>query len=137
MKHVARGFALVETMVSLLLLAIGIHGAASTMIRGQAELRATLLATQAAGLAADLAEQLRASGGDVPDAVLAQWQQAVAAALSTSTASGRAQGRLELLRTLAGLPASHSIRIEWWDPGVRAPRRLDLPVLLASAPVEH
>jgi Tfp pilus assembly protein PilV len=123
---------LVETLVALVLLAVGLLGAASTMLRGRSELRATLLATQAADLAGDLAEQMRAS----PDSALREllipaWQQSVRDVLSTASTEGTAEGVLEAVAAAGGLPASHAIHIRWWDPALRAPRRLELPIVLS------
>jgi Tfp pilus assembly protein PilV len=127
------GFALVETLVALVLLALGLFGAASTMIRGQAELRATLRATQAADLAGDLAEQLRADATSAArDMLIPAWQQSVRNALSTATPEGAAEGLLEAVSTAGGLPNSHTIRIRWWDPALRVPRRLELPIVLST-----
>lgn len=126
------GFALVETLIALVLLALGLFGAASTMIRGRAELRATLLATQAADLAGDLAEQLRASAGATArERLIPAWQASVRDVLSTASAEGVAEGALEGTAAAGGLPASHAIRIRWWDPALRAPRRLELPIVLS------
>ncbi len=125
------GFALIETLVALVLLSLGLFGAASTMLRGQAELRATLLATRAADLAGDLVEQLRAGTTSATrDLLIPAWQQSVRNALSTASAAGIAEGLLVPVATAGRLPASHAIRIRWWDPALRAPRRLELPVVL-------
>ncbi|MEY2854582.1 MAG: hypothetical protein RL030_1714 [Pseudomonadota bacterium] len=126
------GFALMETLVALLLLALGLFGAASTMIRGQTELRATLLATRAADLAGDLAEQLRANGTIASrDLLLPPWQQSVRATLSTASAVGTAEGLLEAVTIASDLPISHTIRVRWYDPALRSPRRLELPIVLS------
>lgn len=125
------GFALIETLVALTLLSLGLFGAASTMLRGQAELRATLLATRSADLAGDLAEQLRARTGNATrNLLLPAWQKSVRDVLSTASAEGTAEGLLVAVAAAGGLPASHAIRIRWWDPALRAPRRLELPVVL-------
>jgi Tfp pilus assembly protein PilV len=137
MTRGSRGVALIEAMVALLLLAVGIHGAASTMIRGQAELRATLLSIRAVDLAADLAELLRAGQGAVAATGLEGWRESAATALSMAPPAARASGTLERAALATGLPSSHSIVLQWWDPGLRAPRRLDLPVLAASADGMH
>ena len=92
------GFALIETLVALLLLSLGLFGTAATMLRGQAELRAT--------------------------------QQSVHSALATASAAGVAEGFLVPVVMAGRLPSSHAIRIRWWDPALRAPRRLELPVVL-------
>jgi type II secretory pathway pseudopilin PulG len=125
------GFALIEALVALMLLSLGLFGAASTMLRGQAELRATLMATRAADLAGDLVEQLRAATTSATrERLIPAWQQSVRNALSTSPAAGTAEGLLVAVAAAGGLPASHAIRIRWWDPALRAPRRLELPVAL-------
>jgi type II secretory pathway pseudopilin PulG len=132
MSRPADGFALVETVVAMLLLAVGLFGAAASLIRGQVEVRATLLATRAADLAADLAEQLRTGAPDSSAELrLGQWQRTVGAMLTVGSPSVSAAGQLETVPTATGLPASHAIRLVWWDPALRAPRRLELPVLLA------
>mgnify|MGYP003414754426 CR=1 FL=1 len=125
------GFALIETLVALLLLSLGLFGTAATMLRGQAELRATLLATRAADLAGDLVEQLRAGTSSATrELLIPAWQQSVHGALSTASAAGVAEGFLVPVVMAGRLPASHAIRIRWWDPALRAPRRLELPVVL-------
>jgi type IV pilus assembly protein PilV len=131
-REESAGFALMETLVALLLLALGLFGAASTMIRGQAELRATLLATRAADLAGDLAEQLRANGAlATRDLLLPPWQQSVRDTLSTASAEGAAEGLLEAVAATGALPTSHTIRVRWYDPALRSPRRLELPIVLS------
>ena len=125
------GFALIETLVALLLLSLGLFGTAATMLRGQAELRATLLATRAADLAGDLVEQLRAGTSSATrERLIPAWQQSVHRALSTASAAGVAEGFLVPVVMAGRLPSSHAIRIRWWDPALRAPRRLELPVVL-------
>jgi Tfp pilus assembly protein PilV len=132
------GFALVEAVVALALLGFSLLGTASMMIRGQAELRGTLLATHAADLAGDLAEQLRAGTAVATrDLLVTAWQQSVRDSLSTAMADGAAEGLLEAVAANGGLPASHTIRVRWWDPALRAPRRLELPIALSRGAEPH
>lgn len=66
----AAGFALLETLVALLLFALGLAGACATLV---ASLRAThqaLLAGRAADLAADYVEDLHAAAADADFAAL-------------------------------------------------------------------
>lgn len=128
----ARGFALAETLVALMLLAIGLLGAAGALIRAQVDLRGLAMADAATDLAADLAERLRAaSPAEDPERLLPSWQSAVSLGLHLGAGITPARGALDAVVETEGLPASHAIRIEWGDPVLRAPRRLELPVLLA------
>lgn len=72
----ARGFALLETLIALLLFAMGLLGACSALT---ASLRAThraLLASRAVDLAADYVEDLHAAAADADlDLLLATAQQ--------------------------------------------------------------
>jgi prepilin-type N-terminal cleavage/methylation domain-containing protein len=128
------GFALVETLVALVLLGVGLLGAAATLLRGQIELRATLLTAQAAELAGDMAEQLRAQPTIATRArLLAAWQAQVQAQLP-GAASEAARGAVDVLVDEDGLAASHTITLLWLDPALNTVRRLELPVLLSTPP---
>jgi Tfp pilus assembly protein PilV len=120
------GFALMEALVALLLLATATIGAGAAMIQALSGQRAALLRTQAADLAADLAEALRAA----PDAgaraaEILTWQVAVARRLPQS-----------LSQAIHRPPAGFDIQLQWRDGRAPAHSGLTLAVTLVASPDE-
>jgi Tfp pilus assembly protein PilV len=69
------GFAMLDVLVALLLLAITLTGACVTLIHTMRSTHGALLATRAVDLAADLAEELRVSASDAEAmALLSAWR---------------------------------------------------------------
>lgn len=76
------GFAMVDVLVAMLLLAVTLTGACATLVQTMRATHAALLATRAVDLAADLSEELRqAASPDETSVLLADWRSRVATAL--------------------------------------------------------
>lgn len=76
------GFAMLDVLVALLLLAVTLTGACSSLIHAMRATQESLFATRAVDLAADLAEEARMAGTtEAADAMLAAWRERVRAAL--------------------------------------------------------
>jgi Tfp pilus assembly protein PilV len=127
-RSLAAGFGLAEALVALLLLAIATIGAGAAMVASLSAQRAALLRTQAADLAADLAEALRsAPDTTAQDAEIQSWQALVltrlpqtqpqAVRLSSSQSGGPAM-----------LPAGFQISLQWRDGRAPSPSELTLPI---------
>lgn len=120
------GFALIEALVALLLLAVAVVGAVRAMVESLAGQHGVLLRVQAADLAGDLAEALRSAPDDATAAAeIRSWQSTVARRLPAG------EGRI-----LAGAaPNAFSIRLNWRDGRAPAPASLSLPLNLDDSPV--
>lgn len=125
MRHVfapekSQGFALTEVLVSILLLAIAMLGAAAALVDCLAGQRAALLQTRAADLAANLAEALRAA----PDAASAGAEIDAWVALARSS--------LPLAEATAGASPTLSDRVDiqlrWQDGRGSTTSRLQLQI---------
>lgn len=128
----SEGFALVETMVALLLLAIAMLGAVAAVVQSLAGQRAALLQSQAADLAGNLAEALRSA----PDQATAQaeidlWQSSVRRVLPVSLAS--ATPRISGGPAASGLPSGVDIQLQWRDGRTPSPSQLSLPVSIDAS----
>jgi Tfp pilus assembly protein PilV len=111
------GFALIEALVALLLLAIAMMGAAAALVESLAGHRSALLQTQAADLAGNLAEALRSA----PDAVTAAAEtEAWLAAVLLQLPQARARA--------TALPTGFDIRLQWRDGRTGTPVQLRLPL---------
>jgi Tfp pilus assembly protein PilV len=127
-RSTAAGFGLTEALVALLLLAIATIGAGTAMVESLAAQRSALLRTQAADLAADLAEALRStSDSDAQEAEIRSWKALVLNRLP------RAQPKAIRLEpsppaAAAMLPAAWQIRLQWRDGRAPAPAQLSLPI---------
>jgi type IV pilus modification protein PilV len=132
-RSLSAGFGLVEALVALLLLAIATIGAGAAMVASLAAQRAALLRTQAADLAADLAEALRsAPDAAAQDAEIRSWQALV------QTRLPRAQSEAERLPSSQSaappmqLPAGFRISLQWRDGREPSPAMLTLPIATAT-----
>ena len=137
-----RGFTLVEVLVALVVLAVGLLGIAVLIVGSLRDARLALERTQAANLASDMLERIRANaaagnaydtadgtpdprlepacergdGGCEPVVMashdLARWLEAVARGLPDAT------GRVEVVPLAAALHR-YAITVGWSEPGGR------------------
>lgn len=125
----SRGFAMVDVLVALVLLAVTMTGACTTIFHSLRATHRAQLATHAADLAADLIEQTRGlpPGADVT-AILAQWRDRVAVILPVA---GMQPGEYASLTprpaSSAHLPPIADLRLRWHEDS-RTVRELHLPV---------
>lgn len=151
-----RGFSLVEMLVALSILTVGLLGIATLFVDGMAGQRSALCRAQAANLAADLAERIRANrnaGGRGGAYVLGDenaplTQDCLAAGIGC-TPIALAQDDLSRwlvaihdtlpgdgVRTPAGsvavdtstLPTRYTITVTWAEPGMSGPQTYTLQV---------
>ncbi len=128
----SRGATLVEVLVALLILSVGLLGIAGLYVENLRTGRTGALRTQAATLAADMAERIRtnrtgaaafvrvtgqrctqlasnASIDDVAANEVACWQDDVASALPNGTGI--------VARDTATLPATYTVTVSWSETG--------------------
>ncbi len=128
----SRGATLVEVLVALLILAVGLLGIAALYVDNMRNGRTGLLHTQAASLAADMADRIRANReggaafaritgqrctelapGAPSDAVavneVACWQDLVARELPNGTGT--------IVRDTTTLPATYTVTVSWSETG--------------------
>jgi type II secretory pathway pseudopilin PulG len=122
------GFALVEALVSLLLLAIALLGAGRAVVEAMAGQHAALLRTRAADLASDLAEAVRGSSADAALPELVAWQSEASSQLPRAYAQALT---LERSGSAHILPADHEIVLQWRGGNDGAIAELRLPVSIA------
>lgn len=88
-RNDAAGFAMVDALVALLLLAVVLLAAMAALLRGMQATHGAVLTGRAVDLAADLLEQHRARPEESLDSLLPEWnarlQQLPDAARSTAT----------------------------------------------------
>jgi type II secretory pathway pseudopilin PulG len=130
------GFALVDVLVALLLLAIVITGACATLIHTMRVTRDALLATEAVDLAADLAEELR-TVGSITQAreLLPAWRERVRRALPVAGLGAEDLATLVLAGPVddpGGYdgPGRHEVRLRWRASTAGGMRELILPVTI-------
>lgn len=125
------GFALIEALVSLLLLAAGLLGAGRAVVEAMAAQHAALLQTRAADLASDLAETVRAINPGSTSTELAAWQSAALSQLPMADAQALPIERSGSAQTL---PADLAILLRWRGGNDGETAELRLPV--SFAPIE-
>jgi hypothetical protein len=114
------GFAMIDSLVALLLLAVAFTGACTVLLRGMRASQEALLTTLAADLAADLDELLEIHADDGAGQLLAEWRQRVGEVLPVA---GLAPEEFASLEPAAGEGASlpalplHLLTIRWRGPG--------------------
>lgn len=117
------GFALAETLVAVLLLAVSLLGAAAALaeaLRGQ---HLALLQTRAADLAADLGEALQpAPPPHDPALEILAWRQLAPLVLPQGTAVAQPEGD------------TIEARLQWIDVRAREVRELSVALPFATAP---
>jgi hypothetical protein len=135
-RSMASGFGLAEALVALLLLAIATIGAGAAMVESLAAQRAALLRTQAADLAADLAEALRSSPDTfVQEAEIRSWQAMVLSRLPRAEPYAIRLTPSQAT-TPAMLPAGIQIRLQWRDGRAPSPSLLVLPIATGNGRAE-
>lgn len=131
------GFAMLDVLVALLLLAVTLSGAGATLIQAMRASHGALLATRAVDLAADLSEQLReATSQEQAELLLADWRARVAAELPVA---GMAPDEFASVTDLPWdaaapedpTPGGRELRLRWWRAAGEA-RELRLPVVIGG-----
>jgi len=130
--HRARGATLIEVLVALLILSVGLLGIAALYVDNLRSGRTALLRTQAAALAADMADRIRtnqAAGpafarvtgqrcSDLPETASADlaaqnevacWQDEVAKVLPNGTGL--------VARDTTTLPVTYTVTVSWSESG--------------------
>ncbi|MEO6080406.1 MAG: prepilin-type N-terminal cleavage/methylation domain-containing protein [Steroidobacteraceae bacterium] len=131
------GFALIEALVALLLLAIAMVGTATALVESLAGQRTALTQTQAADLAGNLAEALRAApDGATAAAEIQAWRVAALAVLPRAEPTAVARNQVQARSGMLTIPARFDIRLQWQDAPGRTASRLTLPLAFnpAAAP---
>jgi type IV pilus assembly protein PilV len=129
----ARGFTLVETLIALVVLAIGMLGIAARYVDTLRASRSALLRTQAVAFASDLADRIRANrnpidaytgtgGNAVATNDLAQWNAAIAAQLP----GGTSEILFDAADPTVGEPAAYTIIVSWTEIGQDDPATYEL-----------
>lgn len=138
MNRRAAGFALLDVLLALLLLAVALTGACATLVQTMRSTREALLATRAVDLATDLAEALR--GADTPqqtEAVLEAWRVRAGEALPTAGLAAEHFADLRALPTTAEIGAAgvvlHELTLRWRSSADGAVSALSLPLALSAA----
>lgn len=127
------GFTLVETLVALLVLAIGMLGIAALYVDTLRASRSALSRTHAVNLAADLADRIRANRNPVDaytgtglntvaQADLTDWNDLVAGLLP----EGTAEVRFDAADPAVGDPAAYTIIVSWTEIGQADPATYEL-----------
>jgi hypothetical protein len=128
------GFALIDVLVALLLLAVCLTGACATLIQTMRTTHEALLVTRAVDLAADLTEDLRGVQSVTQgEAVLAAWREQVRRALPVVGLDP------DEIASLAPMPAppdasgegpgvSHELVLRWRGSPNQGIRELRLPL---------
>ena len=134
------GFSLIEAMVALLVLSIGLLGIAALYVETLRASRTALYRTEAVVQATDLADRMRANrnpanayacgnpcvpangGNAIADADLADWMNAIAAALPAGSAN------VAFTAPTATTPAVYLITVNWTEVGQDDPATYQLRV---------
>jgi hypothetical protein len=132
------GFAMLDVLVALLLLAVTLTGACATLVQTMRATHGALLATQAVDLAADLIEELHdATSATQVDALLAAWRARVSASLPVAGMEPDEFAALALPvgaeepATATGNVQRRELRLRWRDVRAGGVRQLTLPVAIA------
>lgn len=137
-----KGFAMLDVLVALLLLAVTLTGACATLVQTMRATHAALLATRAADLGADLGEDLQGViSAEQAEAVLGAWQGRIAAVLPVAGMEP------EEIISLVAMPAepedsagatpadARELILRWRDATGSGTRQLRLPVLAPASGV--
>jgi Tfp pilus assembly protein PilV len=127
------GFAMIDVLVALLLLAITLTGACATLVAAQRSTHSALLATRAVDLAADLAEELHTVTSITEiDALVAAWRGRASAELPVAGMepdqfASLTQAAAQSAATSGGVPR-HELTLRWHDGRAGGVRQLTMPV---------
>jgi type IV pilus assembly protein PilV len=127
----AHGFTLVETLIALLVLAIGLLGVAALHVQMLQFARSAQHRRQAVSIAADLAERIRANrspanayagngAGARAIADLAEWHALVAAQLP------QGEGAVRYVAGTPVTPVTYNVRVTWTEIGQAEPASFEL-----------
>ena len=126
MVRQAAGFTLVESLVALIVVSIGLLGIAALYVETLRFVRTAQHQTEAAYVAADLADRIRANRAPVDGyagagagaraiADLSEWRALVAMRLPQGT------GQVRFVAGTLDTPAAYTIRVSWQEIGGSAP----------------
>jgi|RhiMethySRZTD1v2_1073278.scaffolds.fasta_scaffold162791_2 type IV pilus assembly protein PilV len=126
MVRPAAGFTLVESLITLIVVSIGLLGIAALYVETLRVGRSAQHRTQAVYVAADLADRIRANRAPVDGytgtgagaraiADLAEWQALVAARLPQGA------GEVRFVAGTTDTPAAYTIRVSWHEIGGSTP----------------
>jgi Tfp pilus assembly protein PilV len=129
------GFALLDTLVALLLLAVVLTGSCATLIQSMRATGAALLSSRAADLAADFTEELRsASSASEVATLLTLWRTRVATLLPVAGMQKEEFAALQRapVTSTGTVPVVNTflLTLRWQAPSGER-RQLTLPVALA------
>jgi type II secretory pathway pseudopilin PulG len=130
------GMAMLDVLVALLLLAIVLTGAFTTLMQTMRQVHGALLTTRATDLAADLAEELRgATSAAQIDAVVTAWRRRVATTLPVGTLAPEEFGSLRRVLPPSGdiAPATesaHEVTLRWRELPRGGSGELTLPLAI-------
>lgn len=134
------GFAMIDVLVALLLLAITLTGACVTLIKAQRATHSALLASRAVDLAADLAEELQSvSSITESDAVVAAWRARASTQLPVAGMEPDEFASLMQLAagpepaTISGDVRRRELTLRWRDERAGGVRQLTLLVAVPFA----
>lgn len=127
------GFAMLDVLIALLLLAVTLTGACATLVQTMRATHGALLATRAIDLAADLTEELHgAASSTQADAVLAAWRVRAASAIPAAAVDAEEFASLTPAVELAEpVPGRYQLTLRWRDTRSDDVRQLSLPVTTA------
>lgn len=131
-----RGFAMIDVLVALLLLAVALGGACASLIHTMRTTHGALLMTRAVDLAADLAEELREVTSEAQvEPVLAAWRERVGATLPVAGLEPAQFAAVETLPQDEDPPVDaasirHELTLRWHAASHGGLHELRLPLVL-------
>jgi len=138
MPHIRHGgFAMIDVLVALLLLAVTLTGACATLVQTMRATHQALVATRSVDLAADLTEELLdVTSRAQADAVLIAWRNRVAVVLPVAEMDPREFASLTAAYELMESPPyRYELTLRWRIARTREIRELSLPVTTALEPL--
>lgn len=129
-----KGFAMVDVLVALLLLAVALASACATLIQTMRAMHGALLATRAVDLAADLTEELRGvTSATQAQSMVNAWRERVSVALPVAGLEPEQFAALMPLPVEEGqagdaAPRRYELTLRWHGPPAAELRELRLPV---------
>jgi type IV pilus assembly protein PilV len=117
-RSCSRGFTLIEIMVALVVISAGMLAISRLLVEGLKIHRIAIHRAAAVGLAADMAERLRAAGsGPLVEREKAEWRKSIGDRLPSG-----ATGEVEMK------PGRYDIRLQWPETGQQAFAAFELSV---------